>query len=208
MSFYDVLQRGDDFLKEYRPARSKLWNYVSHLTCLAAVGGSKLCLTLFYDVQVKGLANLDKGLALARKQNRGFLTIMNHMSVCDDPFLWGCLPWRYFMDLDDIRWGLAASNVCFKTEAASTFFSLGKILSTERFGRGPFQGALDAAVRILSPDDSLDEKHIYQGTPSSKKDITTLASPLGSSLVEHAKSFYNFSDGVQQDLFWNQLLLL
>lgn len=36
------------------------------------------------------------------------------------------------------------------------FFNLGKILGTKRFGEGPFQGSLDAAIRILSPDDTLD----------------------------------------------------
>lgn len=35
------------------------------------------------------------------------------------------------------------------------FFSLGQVLSTSRFGRGPFQGSLDAAVHLLSnPFDS------------------------------------------------------
>ena len=33
---------------------------------------------------------------------------------------------------------------------------MGKILGTKRFGEGPFQGSLDAAIRILSPDDTLD----------------------------------------------------
>lgn len=73
----------------------------------------------------------------------------------DDPFLWGCLPWKFFYNVDDIRWGLGAANVCFKNSFFSYFFSLGKVLATERFGRGPFQGSVDASVRLLCPDNTL-----------------------------------------------------
>ena len=47
-------------------------------------------------------------------------------------------------------------NICFSNVFQSWFFNLGKILGTKRFGEGPFQGSLDAAIRILSPDDTLD----------------------------------------------------
>ncbi|ODV83379.1 hypothetical protein CANARDRAFT_30005 [[Candida] arabinofermentans NRRL YB-2248] len=162
MSFHNVLKNGEDHLSESRPQQSKIWNALSHATCLLAVGGSKLILNLFYDVKVKGLSNIDAGLTKARSENRSFITLMNHMSVCDDPLLWGCLPWKYFRDVDDIRWGLAAANICFNNKFSSTFFSLGKILPCERFGRGPFQDSLDAAIRILSPDDTIDSEHIFQ----------------------------------------------
>ncbi|KAG7692875.1 hypothetical protein KL930_004221 [Ogataea haglerorum] len=183
MSFYDVLQRGDEFILKDRPAHSRIWNFFSQATCMAVVGGSKAILGLFYNVNVKGLDNLDHGLAKARAENRGFLTLMNHMSVCDDPFIWACLPWRYFISLDDIRWGLAASNICFNSKASSTFFSLGKLFACERFGRGPFQGGLDALVRILSPDDTLDTDHIFQGTEKS--------APVASVLATDVRSFYS-----------------
>ncbi|KAH3666961.1 hypothetical protein OGAPHI_003411 [Ogataea philodendri] len=183
MSFFDVLQRGDEFILNDRPQQSRWWNVLSHATCLAAVGSSKLIISLFYNLNLKGLENLDRSLAKARAENRGFVTVMNHMSVCDDPFLWACLPWRYYASLDDIRWGLAAKNICFVSKSSSTFFSLGKLFACERFGRGPFQGGLDALVRVLSPDDTLDTDHIFQGLNESK--------PIASSLVDNVKSFYS-----------------
>ncbi|QPG75265.1 hypothetical protein FOA43_002615 [Brettanomyces nanus] len=166
MSFYDILASGDKTLDETRPHGSKIWNFFSHIACNSVIGASKIILNTMYDVEVKGLENLDGAMANARDRNRCILSVMNHMSTCDDPFLWACLPWRYFKDLDDIRWGMAASNICFTNSTTSTFFSLGKILSCQRFGRGPFQPGIDACVRLLCPDDTLDEKHIFKGTRS------------------------------------------
>ena len=168
MSFHDVLKRGDEEILKTRPQRSEIWNTLSHFTCVAVTGFSKLILATCYNVEVKGIDNLDSSLAYARSTNRGFLTIMNHMSTCDDPCIWACLPWRYFKSWNDIRWGLAASNVCFTNKAATTFFSLGKILPCERFGRGPFQSGLDACIRILSPDDTIDPSHVLSSLDSVK----------------------------------------
>lgn len=160
MSFHDVLKRGDDEIVSVRMERSPLWNALSHATCVAVTGFSKLILATLYNVEVKGLPNLDNAFANARASNRGILTIMNHMSTCDDPFLFACLPWRYFKSWEDVRWGLAASNVCFTNNFSKTFFSLGKIFPCDRFGRGPFQSGLDACIRILSPDDTINSQYI------------------------------------------------
>lgn len=154
MSFPAVLERGDAFLGEY-PRDARWWGPVSHLTCCAAVAFSKTVLTAFYTPKVIGLDKLEAALERSKRENRGLVTMMNHMSVVDDPFMWGMMPWRMFLDVDTIRWGLAAHNICFSLTAALWFFSLGKILPTVRFGRGPFQGSIDAAVRLLSPDDTL-----------------------------------------------------
>jgi len=154
MSLQGVFERGDEFLGQY-PRTSSWWNYASHATCLLAVGWSKLILYTSYKPVIIGLEKLDKAIERSHLENRGLMTIMNHMSVVDDPFLWGCLPWKYFNKIDNIRWGLGAHNVCFQNKFLSYFFSLGKVLSTERFGVGPFQGSIDAAIRILSPDDTM-----------------------------------------------------
>ena len=53
-----------------------------------------------------------------------------------------------------MRWTLGAENICFKNRSLGLFFSLGQVLSTSRFGAGPFQGAVDAAVYLMSPEDS------------------------------------------------------
>lgn len=155
MSFQDVLKRGGEFLEEY-PRTSPLWNYASHATCLFMITGSKIILNTLYKPFVHNIEKLDNALAKARLENRGLLTVMNHMSVVDDPAFYAALPWRYHLDIDTIRWGFGAHNICFSNVFQSWFFNLGKILGTKRFGEGPFQGSLDAAIRILSPDDTLD----------------------------------------------------
>lgn len=155
MSFPDVLKRGDDFLSEY-PRTARWWNLASHLTCLSMTLLSKLLINLLYDPHVHDIEKLDFALEKARKENRALLTVMNHMSVVDDPSFYALLPWRFQNDVDTVRWGFGAHNICFSTPTLSWFFNLGKVLGTKRFGEGPFQGSIDAAIRILSPDDTLD----------------------------------------------------
>ncbi|EGW32779.1 uncharacterized protein SPAPADRAFT_60127, partial [Spathaspora passalidarum NRRL Y-27907] len=161
MSFQDVLRRGDDFLGEY-PRRSKLWNYMSHATCLFMIVNSKILLNVLYKPHLHNIEKLDNALDKARKEKRSLLTVMNHMSVVDDPAFYSALPMRFHLDIDTIRWGFGAHNVCFSTMFQSWFFNLGKILGTKRFGEGPFQGSVDAAIRILSPDDTLDLEYTPQ----------------------------------------------
>lgn len=160
MSYHDVLKRGDDEISSTRMQQSHVWNALSHLTCVAMTGLSKVILTTLYNVNVEGVSNLDEAFANARSNNRSIITLMNHMSTCDDPFIFACLPWRYFKSWEDVRWGLAASNVCFTNKFSTYFFSLGKIFPCERFGRGPFQSGLDACIRILSPDDTINSNYI------------------------------------------------
>lgn len=155
MSFQDVLKRGDEFLSDY-PRTSAWWNLASHATCLGMIVPAKFFLNVLYNPYLHNIEKLDAALNKARLENRSLLTVMNHMSVVDDPTFYAALPWRFHTDIDTIRWGFGAHNVCFSNGTLSWFFNLGKILGTQRFGHGPFQGSLDAAIRILSPDDTLD----------------------------------------------------
>lgn len=170
MSLPNVLARGDDFLNEF-PRQSPVWRFFSYGTCMFTIGMSKLILKSLYNVQLNNMDKLEKAIDRSQKENRGLMTMMNHMSVIDDPFIWGVFPWRIYHDLDSIRWCLGANNVCFQNKFLATFFSLGQVLSTERFGVGPFQGSIDAAIRLLSPDDTLD----LEWTPHSESSTTTLA---------------------------------
>ncbi|KAL6944823.1 hypothetical protein ACO0RG_001577 [Hanseniaspora osmophila] len=167
MSFNDVMKRGDDFLAQY-PRRSKLWNMLSFTTCMVGVTGTKIFMNLFYKPKVHNIERLESAMTKAVEENRGLMTVMNHMSVVDDPFVWGVLPLRIYTKYHQMRWCLGASNVCFKTPTLAQFFSLGQVLSTERFGKGPFQGSIDAAVRLLSPDDTMD----FEYTPASEHTST------------------------------------
>ncbi|MCQ4799286.1 hypothetical protein NE574_14605, partial [Eggerthella lenta] len=82
--------------------------------------------------------------------------IIDHTHMVHDPLVWATLPYKLFTSLDNIRWSLGAHNICFQNKFLANFFSLGQVLSTERFGVGPFQGSIDASIRLLSPDDTLD----------------------------------------------------
>lgn len=170
MSFPDVLDRGDEFLSQY-PRTNPFWQIASHGTCLLAVGISKFMLNTFYNVKLNNLEKLQEAVARTKTENRGLMTVMNHMSVVDDPFIWGVFPWSMYWDLDQIRWCLGAHNVCFQNKFLATFFSLGKVLSTERFGGGPFQGSIDASIRLLSPDDTLDLEWTPHHIEPLKKEI-------------------------------------
>ncbi|ODV82392.1 uncharacterized protein CANTADRAFT_24923 [Suhomyces tanzawaensis NRRL Y-17324] len=187
MSFQDVLRRGEDFLSDY-PRTSPLWNAASHLTCLAMTLNTKFLLNLLYKPYLHNIDKLDQALAKARQENRGLLTVMNHMSVVDDPSFYAALPMRYHLDVDTIRWGFGAHNICFLNPALLWFFNLGKILGTKRFGEGPFQGSLDAAIRVLSPDDTLDLE-FSPGVQESQKPLLIQEVNINQSreLVRHIK---------------------
>lgn len=167
MSFPDVLRRGNEFLEEY-PRTESWWNPASHLTCLFMTLNTKLLLNLLYKPHTHNIEKLDAAFEQARQQNRLVVTVMNHMSVCDDPSFVALLPFRYYKDVEDIRWGFAADNVCFGTKAQGWFFNLGKILGIKRFGAGPFQPTVDAAVRIASPDDTVRPEGAFDYTTANK----------------------------------------
>lgn len=154
MSFEDAISRGEDFLRTC-PRDAVWWNAASHATCFGMIVGSKFLLNLLYKPELHHIERLDNALERARKENRSLLTVMNHMSVVDDPTFYAALPWRFHFDLDTIRWSFGADNICFSGPFIARFFNLGKVLGTKRFGEGIFQGSVDAAIRILSPDDTM-----------------------------------------------------
>lgn len=181
MSFPDVLQRGLDFLSAY-PRDSPVWNPLSQATCFSVVALSKLFVYTAYKPKIFNLDRLDAALERSKLENRGLLTVMNHMSVVDDPFLWGVLPFKYYFRVDSIRWGFGAQNVCFTNKFLQYFFSLGKVLETRRFGAGPFQGLVDAAIRLLSPDDTMILELFNESTQAKLLETSHTDSKLGKTL--------------------------
>jgi monolysocardiolipin acyltransferase len=101
------------------PARPGLpWR----LSSMAITGiTTAICRTFLYGlnrVEIVGLDNLLGTLDRRRihGRERGLLTVCNHVSVLDDPVMWGILPLRYSMDLHNVRWGLGAHDICFKNK--------------------------------------------------------------------------------------------
>lgn len=149
MSFPDVLKRGDDFLYEHK-RNSPLWKAFSYADCIFALASAKVILKTLYNVRLHNFEKLENALEDSKREDRSLLTVMNHMSVVDDPFLWATFPWRIYKNLENIRWGLGANNVCFQNKFSTYLFSLGQVLPTKRFGTGPFQGSIDACIRLMS----------------------------------------------------------
>ncbi|ODQ63213.1 hypothetical protein NADFUDRAFT_4515, partial [Nadsonia fulvescens var. elongata DSM 6958] len=151
MSFKKVSERARVFLQENTHRESWIWRQKSRALVFAAGVVGKIYLNVLYRKQVHGQDNLIDAIDQAKREKRGLITVMNHMSVVDDPMTWGILPLRHLKNPSTVRWGLAARDVCFSTEKSASFFSMGQVLPIDRFGAGPFQGAMDAAVHMLSP---------------------------------------------------------
>ncbi|ROW15025.1 hypothetical protein VPNG_03335 [Cytospora leucostoma] len=109
------------------------------------------------DVEVIGMDNfleLLESRADPFQREKGLITVSNHISVMDDPLMWGVLPLRYAFQPWLLRWGLGAHDICFKNKAFSTFFTLGQVLPIHRNKHsehaGLFQPSMTQAIRLLS----------------------------------------------------------
>ncbi|KAF2086432.1 hypothetical protein K490DRAFT_44105 [Saccharata proteae CBS 121410] len=114
---------------------------------------------------LRGLSNLevrgqDRFLELLDQRRdvggreRGLITVANHVSVLDDPLIWGSLPLRYMFTPDNLRWSLASHDLAFTNKVLSTFFNFGQTLPTHRLAHSPygglFQPTITQAIRLLS----------------------------------------------------------
>ncbi|KAF2477356.1 uncharacterized protein BDR25DRAFT_249267 [Lindgomyces ingoldianus] len=142
---------------EQPPTPSRQWRAASIFT-MGAVG--VLCRGFLFGLSNTEVYGMREFLELLDEREnvegrrRGLITVSNHVSVMDDPLVWGVLPLRYLGNPDNMRWGLGSYDLCFQNRALSTFFSLGQVLPTHRsahseFG-GLFQPTITQAIRLLS----------------------------------------------------------
>lgn len=88
-----------------------------------------------------------------RDSSTGLLTVSNHKSVIDDPFLLGAImPRRILFDSELLRWGFCSLDICFQSALISRALRLGKALPIQRRG-GVGQHFLHVAGRKLSNGD-------------------------------------------------------
>lgn len=94
--------------------------------------------------------NADTLLRLVRSRPPGvpLITVSNHMSTLDDPFMWGFKGFPT-MDARLQRWVLAAEDICFKNPVFSYFFRLGKCIPITR-GAGIYQEHMNEAIERLN----------------------------------------------------------
>ncbi|KAI1374679.1 acyltransferase [Hypoxylon crocopeplum] len=133
------------------------WRMTSSVVMGLTAALSRGFLYGFNSVEVTGLERfldvLDKRKD-AEKRQRGLITVSNHISVMDDPIMWGVLPLRYAFNPSNHRWGLGAHDICFKNKLLGSFFSSGQVLPTHRSQHSPngglFQPTVPQAIRLLS----------------------------------------------------------
>ncbi|CAG8281431.1 unnamed protein product [Penicillium salamii] len=84
------------------------------------------------------------------QRSKGLITVSNHISVMDDPLLWGILPMRFW----NKRWSFGSYDICYQTRPLSLFFTMGKVLPCHRSAHSKFGGlgqpAMTEAIRLLS----------------------------------------------------------
>ncbi|KAB8349878.1 hypothetical protein FH972_023891 [Carpinus fangiana] len=140
-------------------APSALWRAASTLTVGAVGTISRAFLKTFSKLEVNGLDDFTKLLEERRDvqgRERGLITVSNHLTVIDDPFIWGALPLRFLWSPDNMRWSLGSHDIAYKDRRIlPTFFMLGQTLPTHRLAfspyyGGPFQSTMTEAIRILS----------------------------------------------------------
>ena len=106
------------------------------------------------NVTVRGLDGFLSHLHSAERQasNRGLLTYCNHISVLDEPTIWGTLPASTFRNSRTVRWTLGASDIMFTNPLFSRFFRNGQCIETVR-GAGIYQRAIDESIQKLDQGD-------------------------------------------------------
>ncbi|KAL2270291.1 hypothetical protein VTJ83DRAFT_2475 [Remersonia thermophila] len=162
---------------------------------------SKWFLYGFNRVEVTGFSRFLDVLESRRdpaKRQRGLLTVSNHISILDDPVVWGILPFRYMIDPSNLRWTLGAADICFTNRFIAGFFSHGQVLPCHRLKHsplgGPWQPSLAQAIRLLSgphPTPSFFSSSSPSPSPSPKPPSSqppsgSLAPPSPAAPVSHA----------------------
>lgn len=147
------------YLYQNTQAPSSLWRTGSHAVLL---GVHAVCWTAqhaFNTTESPGLdrfVDLLKARADYKTRNKGLLTVSNHISVLDDPLIWGVLPLSFAFSYGHQahRWTFASHDLCFTNTILSHFFTLGQTLPTHRIKHsiygGLFQPTFTEGVRMLS----------------------------------------------------------
>ncbi|CZR61291.1 related to human BTHS gene involved in Barth syndrome [Phialocephala subalpina] len=133
------------------------WRFSSSLIMGLTGGLSRSFSYGLNHMEVTGLdrfiATLDKRRDVERRE-RGLITVSNHVSVMDDPLIWGALPYKYSFNPSNHRWSLGSYDICFQNAALTTFFNIGQVLPTHRSNHsvhgGLFQPTIAQTIRLLS----------------------------------------------------------
>lgn len=123
----------------------------SNLTIRAVAAFSRTLLRYgCRKVTVRGLERFLSHLHSPERlsSSTGLLTYCNHISVLDEPTIWGSLPASSFRSPHTVRWTLGASDIMFTNRFLSKFFRNGQCIETHR-GGGIHQAAIDESISKL-----------------------------------------------------------
>ena len=101
---------------------------------------------LFNRTRVIGAENLNR---LVRREDRGLLTVSNHVSGLDDPcILAAIMPFHLIAELESLRWTLCATDRCFSSKFWAHIFPHVKCVPLIR-GAGIDQPLMNMAIDLL-----------------------------------------------------------
>lgn len=110
------------------PAKPSLpWRFGSSV--IMGVAGA-ITRFFYYGLNNIEVVGLERFIAtLDRRQNpeereRGLITVSNHVSVMDDPLIWGVLPFKYGFRPANHRWSLGSYDICFQNKSAEPVIHL------------------------------------------------------------------------------------
>ncbi|GFF90657.1 lysophosphatidylcholine acyltransferase [Aspergillus udagawae] len=132
------------------------------LSATTIFGVAALCRSFLYMCSRPEINGLESFLELLEsrqntsRRTRGLLTVSNHISVMDDPTMWGAIPlrWNFGLSSSNKRWGFGSHDICYQSRPLALFFTMGQVLPTHRLAHSPHGGlaqpAVTQAIRLLS----------------------------------------------------------
>ena len=142
---------GDDALLYLSPPGSPLARSLT-LSIVSLAG--KFTLNVLNTTTFDNLPTLlDAVDATSTPASPGLITVSNHASTLDDPFLFcAMLPLSFFSTEhlhNKTRWSICAREMCYKNYLLGQFFRSGKTLPIER-GKGLYQPVMGVVARAVA----------------------------------------------------------
>lgn len=152
-----MVSRDDFYPNAEQP--SLFWRTATHQTLLVVSALSRAFIYGLNKTEVHGLPrflDLLKSRSDSKTRRKGLLTVSNHISVIDDPLIWGVIPLSFAATHGYMnhRWSFGSHDICFTNGPLSHFFTMGQVLPTHRGAHSPYGGVFQATmtegVRLLS----------------------------------------------------------
>lgn len=146
-----LLEPEDQLFRQYLTSP---WGEYGRSATLGIVSlASKVVLNVFNSTKVIDDSDTFLGIVYHRTKHQGLITVSNHTSTIDDPFIFSAItPWSFFYTEHNHRrnrWSLCAKEICYKNRLLGNFFQSGKTLPIER-GKGIEQPILRIAAHEVS----------------------------------------------------------